>query len=133
MTVKALIFDDDNLALNLLQSFLSVNNVSVSAHPCATCPMYQQDASVCPLVKPEFNIIISDNNMPDKMGIEFFEEIDTKDCKIPNNCKLLLTGELTPQIRDRAEKIGITALEKPCSFEVLGKWIDGAVNHYANS
>lgn len=133
MSHKALIFDDNDLALNLLQSFLSLNGVSVTAHSYATCPMFAQEASFCPLVQPEFNVIISDNNMPEKKGIEFFEDIDAKGCKIPNKCKALLTGELTQQIRDRAEKLGIATFAKPCSFEVLGRWLDKAVNYSQSS
>jgi len=127
MPIKALIFDDNDLALNLLQSFLSLNDIDVTACSHATCPMYKQKASSCPINKPAFNIIISDNNMPGKMGIEFFEETDAKGCKLSNKCKALISGKLTKDIRDRAEKLGIAAFEKPCSFEILGKWLDEAI------
>lgn len=129
MPIKALIFDDDVLALNVLKMFLKTNDVDVSAHLYATCPMYERKASVCPLETPEYNMIMSDNSMPRMQGIEFFEDIDLKNCKIPSQCKALLSGELTQEIRSRAKKLGIEVFEKPCSFEVLGRWIDKAIKY----
>ena len=46
---KALIFDDDAQALSLLQTFLSVNDIDVSAHLNPTCLMYQTNSENCPL------------------------------------------------------------------------------------
>jgi len=126
---KALIFDDDAQALNLLQTFLSVNDIDVSAHLNPTCLMYQTNSENCPLHEPTFHLIISDNNMPRMNGIDFYEDIHNKGCKISSECKALLSGEVTQEVARRANKIGIKVFEKPCSFEVLGRWLDGALKY----
>ncbi len=129
MTIKALIFDDNDLVLNTLAMFLTSNAVDVSPHHYATCPMYEKKSVLCPVEIPAFNFIISDNNMPNMTGIEFYEDIETKGCKVPNKCKALLSGDVTQNLRNRAKKLGIEVFEKPCSFEVLGRWIDTAIQY----
>jgi len=133
MTTKAMIFDDDDLMLQLLSAFLSANDIAVSASNCATCKMYEQNATSCPLIQPKFNIILSDNDMPGKNGIDFFEEIEAKDCKLSNKCKALMSGQFTQQTLNRAEKLGIKTFLKPFSFEALGKWLDNAICYSQNN
>ena len=56
--------------------------------------------------KPRYDLIFSDNNMPGMNGIDFFEDIEKKGCKLNNARKALFTGYVSHDLCLRARHLG---------------------------
>ena len=123
MPLKAIVIDDDTMCLSVAEEFFIEKDFEVAAHTRAICPMIEQRLETCPYEKPHYDIILSDNNMPSMTGIEFFEYINERGCKISNNNKALLTGDINEEIDNRAKKLGIRVFHKPCPIEKIENWL----------
>ncbi|MFK5927483.1 MAG: hypothetical protein QM483_12695 [Desulfuromusa sp.] len=73
MEKKALVIDDDVYCLDILVEYLMDKGFNATSSLCPTCPMMEQNTDVCPMDVPRYNIVLSDNHMPEMTGLEFFE------------------------------------------------------------
>ncbi|MEE4254069.1 MAG: response regulator [Desulfuromusa sp.] len=128
MPLKVLVLDDDVQFLNLTEAYLEDKGFEVSAYLQVPRPMLEKVAEYCPLGDPIYDLILVDNDMPDMKGIEFLEYIQKKGCKISNTRKAILSGCLSSDERNRAKELGVKVFDKPCSLDVLDKWIETALN-----
>lgn len=121
---KALVFDDDILILETVEAYFGIKQIKTFPHLYPTCPMIERGVATCPLTTPIYSLILSDNDMPRQTGIDFFEELQRRGCKIPNHRKALMTGFLPRKDYERARSLGLRVLKKTCSFAVLDLWLD---------
>ena len=127
MSLKALIFDNDALTLQLTEQYLKHKNIEASARVQPTCPMFELALTSCSIDDPPCSLIIMGNHSQSKSGIDFLEEIQQKGCKIPHHRKVLITGDPTPDVQLRAKKLGVQVLQKPYPLEKFYHWLDQAV------
>lgn len=128
MPLKVLVLDDDVQYLNLTETYLEDKGFEVSAYLQVPLPLLEKVAEDCSLGDPIYDLILVDNDMPNMKGIEFLEYIQKKGCKIPNTRKAILSGCLSTDERNRAKDLGVKVFDKPCSLDVLDKWIETALN-----
>jgi len=124
MTLKVLVVDDDVQCLNLTEAYFQHKGFEVSAYLQATCPILEQESEYCSLGKPGYDLIMVDNDMPNMKGIEFLEYIQARGCKISNTRKAMLSGGISIEDRNRAKKLGVKVFDKPCSFDILDRWLE---------
>ncbi len=62
-----------------------------------------------------------DLSMPHMTGIEFFESLVRRGCKVPSRNRVLMSGNLTQQDIDKANKLGITVVHKPLPLSKIGE------------
>ena len=123
MSLKVLVLDDDVQCLNLSEAYFQYKGFEVSAYLQATGPVLEQVAG-----DSIYDLIVVDNDMPNMKGIEFLEYIQEKGCKIPNIRQAILSGGISNEERNRAKALGVKVLDKPCSLDVLDRWIETALN-----
>lgn len=68
----------------------------------------------------EFDIAIVDYNMPGMNGLELYQQLQGQISR-----RALLTANIQPHIREEAEAMGVTFLNKPISEEVIRPFIQG--------
>lgn len=69
---------------------------------------------------PEVDMAIVDYNMPGMTGLDLYRQLSHS---IPK--RALLTANIQPHIREEAESIGVTFLNKPITEEVVKPFILG--------
>jgi len=124
MKRKALVIDDDVYCLDISVEYLTGKDFAVTSALRATCPRLANGLETCPMTEPCYDFILSDNNMPDMTGLEFFLEQQNRGCKIPSAHKALISGDISAADMAMAKKMGYTVFQKPCLLETLDQWID---------
>lgn len=124
MEKKALVIDDDVYCLDILVEYLMDKGFKATSYLCPTCPMMEQNADICPMNVPRYNIVLSDNHMPEMTGLEFFEYQGQRGCKIPPNHKALISGDISSEDQKVAESMGYKVFHKPTPLDLIDSWID---------
>ena len=126
MERKALIIDDDVYCLDILLEYLSDMDFAVTSSLSPVCPMLEQNLDTCPMQISRYDIVISDNHMPEMTGLEFFEYQRQRGCKVPSEHKALISGDISLQDQAIAERRGYKIFHKPTPLDLIDSWI-GAV------
>ena len=87
MALRVLVIDDDVWCLAIAEEYFSHKGFEVTSLISATCPMMDKGLDECPYEFPRYNILLTDNAMPQMTGLEFLEYIEERNCKIPSNNK----------------------------------------------
>ena len=122
--IRDLVCDDDNICLDVLSEVLVEEQFKVAAFPRATCHMTLQKEACCPMESPCYDILLTDNQMPDMTGLEFLELQQCNGCKIPAHRKAIISGNWTIENLDKAAKIGCQTFHKPYGFDKITTWIE---------
>jgi CheY-like chemotaxis protein len=106
MSKTMLIIEDDVVTRDLLRLVFEFDGF--------TCMEAENGAMGLAMLESQtFDMIILDNAMPVMTGLEFLENLQHK----PHQCEgpiIMITGLLTPNIREKATKLGAYAIvEKP--------------------
>lgn len=113
---KVLLVDDDDSCLALLGSLIFE---SAGIAPC--CAMSGEEALKA-MQEKEFDLIITDFNMPGMDGIELAERVQEI---APNTPIILNSGALSPEIVQRAKACGVAGvIEKPFNLNIMLTLID---------
>lgn len=105
-----LIVDDDLLSQKLLARLLLSNGFNVSVAKDGVMAMEK-------ISNNDFDLIISDINMPNLSGAELLEELHKKGFAIPF---ILLSGEFCIEVKNELiAKGAIDVLQKPVDINVL--------------
>lgn len=124
MPIRALIIDDEPVVLHMLKTMLVRRGFDVTAccgplsTPLGACPG-------CPCtVHPNCpQLIISDYDMPDMNGLDFWEQQLKKGCACRNVA--LVSGKgLDEKEFKRLAKMGVRLFLKPFDRQDLTNWLD---------
>ncbi|SDZ82069.1 Response regulator receiver domain-containing protein [Desulfuromusa kysingii] len=132
MERKALVVDDDVYCLDIFIEYLQDKGFNVASSLNPTCLLIEKKLAKCPMDVPCFGIILSDNQMPEMTGLEFFQYQSQRGCKIPVHRKALISGDISPKERDIAEGMGCQLFQKPTSLESIDAWIDSVLDERVN-
>ena len=125
ITYRALIFDDDEVIRKILWMFFDNRGYEVFTFPHPkSCDLVDLKACLCPVSHACADLIITDLNMPFMQGLDFIEQQKNKGCKVRN--LMLMSGDITEEVRERAEMLGIKVLEKPFTIRELEAWVKAA-------
>ena len=121
---KAVIIDDDPLALSYLKRVLQRRGYEVEAYSDPVLAPLHQDADCpCSLHPNCPAIIISDVDMPSVNGIALLESIVKKGCRCPNLA--LISGKgMEHEDLIRMSKYGTRYFIKPLDLTEFNAWID---------
>lgn len=124
MLRKALVVDDDVLCLEVVRNYLEDSGFEVTAALGPVCPMLEQGAEQCCMDRPCYDVVLTDNRMPEMTGVEFLLYLEEHGCKLPNHRKAIISGDLVRNEKNRVEARGYKTFKKPCRLEEIGEWLD---------
>ncbi|MCF6267586.1 MAG: hypothetical protein L3J57_13725 [Desulfuromusa sp.] len=124
MQKKALVIDDDIFCLDMVEEYLSDQEFDITASLKPTCPMIEQNKSTCPMQAPCYDIILSDNHMPEMTGLEFFELQRQGGCKLAPEHKALISGDISREEQKIAAIMGYKVFHKPTPLNLIDSWLD---------
>ncbi|MEP6356079.1 MAG: HD domain-containing phosphohydrolase [Hyphomicrobiales bacterium] len=119
---RVLIVDDDERLLNAIKRTLRKDfdlTVALGA---------QEALKILKTSKP-FEVVVSDQNMPDMKGVDFLNEVEKK---WPSVVRIMLTGNNDQDTAASAINTGkiFRFLTKPCEQKTLAAAINDGVNHH---
>ena len=124
MKKTVLVIDDDVYCLKVAAGFFLEKGFTVTSSLKPSCPMVEQNLTKCPTSVFGYDIIFSDNRMPDMTGLEFFDYQRQRGCKILPEHKALISGDISPQDQAIAESRGYKVFHKPTPLDLIDDWID---------
>jgi len=124
MKRKVLVIDDDAYCLDIAVEYFLDKGFITTSQLRADCPMLQENLPACPMSEPCYDIIFSDNRMPEMTGLDFFIDQAQKGCKLPTQRKALISGDISAADEKKAKELGYKVFKKPCSLDILDLWID---------
>lgn len=128
MEIKALVVDDDVYCLDVSSEYLMDKGFHVSSFSGPTCPLLERKLERCPVDAPCYDFVLSDNQMPEMTGLEFFLYQEQRGCKIAASRKALISGNISPEDRDIATSMGYKLFQKPTSLDLIDAWVDAILD-----
>ncbi|MFT5299705.1 MAG: DNA-binding NtrC family response regulator [Mariniblastus sp.] len=120
-SINVLLVDDDSVLLRSLSRALSDLGLSIETSTCAA------EAKAF-LNHYPIEVVVCDQNMPGKSGLEFLEELSQEK---PNLIMMLLSGNINglAMAEGWANEIGVTKIfNKPCDATIIAASIREAVH-----
>lgn len=118
---KVLLVDDDHICLELLGNLL-LECAGIAPY----CAMNGKEA-LKEMEEEEFDLIITDFNMPGMTGIELAKQVQVI---APNTPIILNSGALSPEIAQQARDCGIAGvIEKPFKLDIMLSLIDSILSN----
>lgn len=118
--IRILLIDDDSALLRSLVRVFNEFDFHVETSICAA------EAAVL-LNRQTFDVVVCDQNMPGKTGLEFLTEVRKEK---PELITMMLSGQITgiPVAEDWANEIGVVEVfTKPCDAGFIAASIQRAV------
>lgn len=125
MSKKAVIvLDDDPLILRVISVSLRNWGYQVDAFEnVAASPMSRQrHAADCQAERHCYDVLITDNVMPETSGLELLRQRKQAQCKIPR--WILISGNLTAKQEAAARALGCEVLFKPFGMDELRRLLE---------
>lgn len=127
--LTAVVFDDDEIFHVLFTRIFKSNKINVI---CYSKPdLYfcmQPEIEKCPVDSPCVDFLLTDQMMPDMTGLEFLQRARQLDCKIPDCCKAIISGNWVDEDIEEAKKLVRNVFVKSESKELILGWIEKIVN-----
>ena len=123
MKLRAFVFDDDPLVRSLFGIILEKREYEVfTFSDPGLCPFYTSTVCPCSSGQTCADLIISDLDMFDVLGLDVVE------CQVNKGCQCqhiaLLSGAWTAADRKRAGHLGCQVFTKPFYVEQIDLWLD---------
>ena len=119
---RAVIYDDDDIILNVLNEYFTARNYEVVTYQePVICPIVS-DKAVCSSLSACADIVITDFMMPIMNGIELLKAQARGGCKVPINNKALISGNESMAL-GAIHEIGCAFFKKPFSLGQLSTWL----------
>lgn len=123
MNIRVLIFEDEEMVRKLFIRLLQKKGYEIyDFEDPISCPLYEKAECNCPLNKMCADIIITDIKMPHTNGLKFVKEQKEKNCKVKNI--VVISGLVTPDLKEDIEKLGYKCLRKPFDTSELFNILD---------
>ena len=120
---RALIFDDNQDLIHLLERFLKLNGYDVFTYgDPSLCPLQHSHECHCGKNQACTDIVITDIDMPNVSGLDFIDGQIRKGCKVQNIA--IMSDNWSVTNMKRVRDIGCAVFEKPLSFSTIKEWID---------
>ncbi|MDX2495725.1 MAG: response regulator [Desulfuromusa sp.] len=133
MQRKALIIDDDIFCLDIVGEYLLDQEFDITSSLKPICPMIEQNINTCPMQAPCYDIVLSDNHMPEMTGLEFFELQRQGGCKVPPEHKALISGDISREEQKIAKDRGYKVFHKPTPLNPIDSWLDEVLDNHVQS
>lgn len=121
---RALVFDDNLIGRRLLTEILQEKQFKVNAFSSPTDFPPVKEIVKCPLLHSVYDILITDNKMPNMTGLELLELQQHKGCKIPDHHKAIISGSWTKKDLERTKQLGCKVFHKPCPIDQIINWLE---------
>ncbi len=123
--MKVIVFDDNELVLEVITHFIRMKGHDVHGFPDPTaCPLYATPDCTCPEERPCTDVLLTDNAMPVMTGLQFIGQQELKGCKGATKNKAVMAGSWTLEELDLAEQMGCRVFTKPVDLMVLNDWLE---------
>lgn len=127
MRLKIRVFDQERELRELLRIYLAaLGHEVITSHTMNDASFYctQLDAQGrCPCESGCADVIIADVNMPGMTTLEFLEQQQMRDCRIPRRNKALMSVRMTKTLAKAVDKAGFHPIGKPFHLADIGRWI----------
>ncbi len=121
---RAILYDDDDVVLDLLQDFYSLRGYDVLTYRKPVfCPLYGE-ISDCNNLFPCADIVMSDIRMPGQSGINMLQAQALKGCRVPADNKAVMSGYLEDEEQLGMKKLGCRFFQKPFLLDEISVWLD---------
>jgi CheY-like chemotaxis protein len=121
---RAIIFDDEQIILDMLERFLSFKGYEVlTFNTPVVCPVFGNNGRRCHNEKPCADIIITDFKMPGMNGAELLKRQMEKGCKLDIRNKAIASGFIEEAEILNFSKLGCRTFRKPFHLSELSDWI----------
>jgi CheY-like chemotaxis protein len=124
--LRIIVIDDDPAVNVLLKTALSTQGHHVFTFPDPTaypCHVLKQPSCSCLQEFPCTDIIISDIEMPNMSGIDFFRTQRAGNCKAPDENKALVSATIIEEHFDAAVELGCHFFKKPFKLVDIIQWV----------
>ncbi|MBN1669446.1 MAG: response regulator [Kiritimatiellae bacterium] len=121
--IKAWVFDDEEIVRTVMGAILKARGYEVETFSDPVlCPHVSERDGHCSSEYPCVDILITDMQMPNLMGLELVHRLDVVGCRIPHVA--LMSGSLSREERQRARETGCKVFDKPLDIEAFTEWLD---------
>lgn len=121
---RAIIFDDEPVALLVLRDFFETRGYDVLTFPePAAFPFCRADGD-CANKAPCSDILLTDFMMPKMNGVDLLRWQARKGCRLTSRNKAILTGFMDSRTISNISATDAAFFEKPVLFYDLGRWVD---------
>jgi len=118
MTIRVLIFDDEDMIRQLFKNALSSRDYEIlDFQNPSECPIYKKCKCDCKPNEMCADIIITDIRMPVVDGLTFIKKQRNKKCKVKNI--LMVSGYMSDKMKRMAAELGCICLRKPFDLDEL--------------
>ena len=121
---KVIIYDDEVIILHVLEHFFSRRGYEVFSYSNpVVCPLSENLTGRCE--KACADVMISDFQMPKLSGIELFQQLAERGCKIDRQRKAIISGNSDEALLKMCADLGCHYFLKPFAFSELSRWLSG--------
>jgi DNA-binding NtrC family response regulator len=130
MTYRTLIIDDEPCILETLAIAIEERgHEAVTAENTSSSPACCNSLCICKDGEVCTNFLIIDQNLPGVKGLDFIEQLNQKNCKMPPENRAIMSAYLDNEELARADRMGCKVLNKPVTFTKLNLWLDEREPH----
>lgn len=124
-TKTALIIEDDSTNRAVMEDLLSLAGYETRTYESAAS-FLEKHTPTCghPSHCPCYDLVLTDNRMPNMTGLEFLETLQFIGCKIPTGKKAIISGNWSPEEENAAKALGCTIFSKPEDMSNLVPWAE---------
>lgn len=121
---RILIIDDEEGIREILGVYCEMLGYeAVLAADPSFCQSFHTDNQQCTNENPCTDILIIDQNLPGMKGLDLIERQVEKGCKVPPQCKAVISASLSDDEFRQAKTIGCHVMQKPITFEIFESWL----------
>lgn len=120
--LKIMIIEDEMCIRDSLQWFLEdLGHEVFTGDSPFSCNVYK--GGQCTKRVSCTDVFIIDHHLPNLRGLDFIEQLVERGCKVVTSNMLLMSGDTTSIDLNKAESLGVKAVQKPIDFEYLENWL----------
>lgn len=125
---KILIVEDDVNARDSLEIMLTIQGHEVLTEDDPSfCHSTMSDVCTCPRTEPCADVMLIDNQMPFKSGVELLQLQHAKNCNLKVQNKAVISAYISDHDSDELSRMGVRSFVKPFVFSGIMDWLDERV------